>query len=89
MKQEIVCLHITTWKQLNSSRFTFQVAVYHMKQKLIVNMGSFVDKVLCVPLPLFIVTLPPAHQLLVFFSPSQPTTTTPPPPTPPPLSILH
>ena len=50
-----------------------------MKQKVIANMCSFVGKVWCIPLPLFIVTHPPGHQLLVVFLPSHPTTTPPSP----------
>ena len=53
-----------------------------MKKKLIVNMRSFVDKIWCVPLPLFIATPPPAYQLSVVFSPLHPTPAFP-------LSIMH
>ena len=45
-------------------------------------MRSFVDKIWCARLPLFIATPPPAYQLSVAFSPQPPTPTLR-------LSILH
>ena len=50
MKEETVYVHITTEKQLNSSKCTSEVADYHMKQKFIANMCSFVLQ----PFPLLI-----------------------------------
>ena len=43
----------------------------------LLNMRSFVYKIWCVPLPLFIATSPPAYQLSVVFLSSHPTSSLP------------